>query len=283
MTRCCPLLLLLAVVCVTFCTGRASSSPSYGTCDSAITALGSESITFPDSLPYPFDALAPSISEETLKTHFGAHQRGYVTKLNAWLADDASKELLQDVRCIALSYAEEGASIPLKIVSLHQQLPDRIPKPVYNLAAQIYNHALYFASLTSHPVEMARKGPLRQLVVQQYGSWDLFATEFKKRAVAHFGSGWVWLIADVRRNVLHILDTYDAEIPFAVSSHKSSASSNIPLLVCDVWEHAYYLDYKNLRDQYYDNWWSKVDWVAVQKRLTDGKLEGAAVGGYPTW
>ena len=262
----------------------AAIATAAGTCDYTDLVGGNSLpriVEFPESLPYPFDALEPSISAITLQTHFGAHQRGYVTKLNAWLSDDASMELLYAVDCKHVQYVEEGSSTPLRIVALHQQLPDKIPKAVYNLAAQVFNHALYFASLTGSPTEATADHALQKLVVRQFGSWDNFASEFKKRAIAHFGSGWVWLLHDTRGQVLHIVDTHDAEVPFAALS--GPISPIVPLLVCDVWEHAYYLDYKNLRDRYYDGWWSKVDWKRVEARFTSGKVEGASIGGYPSF
>ena len=183
-------------------------------------------ITLPE-LPYAKDALAPHISQETIEFHYGKHHAGYVKKLNAAIEADAAlagKSLEDLVRT-----AEGG---------------------VFNNAAQIYNHNLYWSSL--HPNGGGEpRGAVAEGINKAFGSFADFKTQFSKAAGGHFGSGWAWLVKK-DNGELAIHDTHDAGCPL---THGCT-----PLVTCDVWEHAYYIDYRNARPKYIEAWWNLVNW-----------------------
>jgi Fe-Mn family superoxide dismutase len=174
-------------------------------------------ITLP-ALPYAEDALAPAISATTLQTHYGKHHKAYVDKTNDAVKDGAlANASLEDI---------------IKSARAESQ------KPLFNNAAQAWNHGFYWQSLS--PAKQAPSGALADAITQAFGSVEGLNEELAKQGTAHFASGWVWLVA--RGNVLAVEQTHDAET-FADSEAR-------PLLVIDLWEHAYYLDHKNLRPDY---------------------------------
>lgn len=170
-------------------------------------------------LPYSEDALAPAISAETLRTHHGKHHKAYVDKTNdavkgGPLADASLEDIIRTA-------AEKGE------------------KPLFNNAAQAWNHGFYWESLS--PSAQQPSGALAEAIDSAFGSLDALKEELAKQGAAHFASGWVWLVA--RGGSLAVEQTHDAAT-FAVSTDAR------PLLVIDLWEHAYYLDHKNLRPDY---------------------------------
>lgn len=181
------------------------------------------------SLPYAMDALAPHISKETLEYHYGKHHRAYVNNLNALVegTDFESASLEDTVR-----QAEGG---------------------VYNNAAQIWNHSFYWQCLGPDGGG-APGGELAEAIDRAFGSFDAFKDVFTQQAVTLFGSGWTWL---VRREdgTLAIDKTANADTPLT--------GRDTPLLTCDVWEHAYYVDYRNSRPDYIKAFWSLVNWDFV--------------------
>ncbi|MFO1239749.1 MAG: superoxide dismutase [Sphingomonadaceae bacterium] len=169
------------------------------------------------NLPYAEDALEPHISAETLSLHHGKHHKSYVDTLNSLLEGDAM------------------ADLPLEEVIMQTQgLAAR--QTVFNNAAQCWNHDFYWKSM-----KPGGGGPptddLKVMIEKDFGDTSAFAEAFRAAAVKHFGSGWVWLVAT--EGVIGIVATHDADLPLV---HGRTA-----LLCCDVWEHAYYLDYKNVR------------------------------------
>jgi Fe-Mn family superoxide dismutase len=185
-------------------------------------------------LPYAKDALVPHLSAETLDLHHGKHHRAYVDKLNELIVGTKhAEQLLEEI-----IMSSEGE--------------------VFNNAAQHWNHSFYWHCLTpageGYPV-----GQIASLIHQRWGSFEKFQAEFNEQAIANFGSGWTWL---VRRQggELAILNTSDADTPMT--------SGMGPLLTVDVWEHAYYVDYRNERSRYLDNFWDLVDWGFVNRCLT---------------
>jgi Fe-Mn family superoxide dismutase len=185
------------------------------------------------ALPYSNDALAPHISKETLEFHHGKHHAGYVTKLNAAVAADstlAGKSLEDLVR------TQKGG--------------------VFNNAAQIWNHTFYWNSLKpkggGEPT-----GAVAEAIKKSFGSFGEFKTAFSNAAGGHFGSGWAWLVKDGDK--LAIVDTHDAGCPLTLGKK--------PILTCDVWEHAYYIDYRNARPSYIEAWWNLVNWDFANKNL----------------
>ena len=178
------------------------------------------SIEFP-SLPYAGDALEPHVSASTLEFHHGKHHKAYVDKLNAAIAGTAYEgQSLEAI--IARAYNANDAG-------------------VFNNSAQAWNHTFLWHSMSpsggGDPT-----GPLADAIADKFGDLDGFRAEFKKAALAQFGSGWTWLVR--RPDGLDIVSTGNAETPLT--------GGDTPLLTLDVWEHAYYLDYQNKRDAYID-------------------------------
>ena len=175
-------------------------------------------IEFPP-LPYPLEGLAPHISERTMSFHYGRHHAGYVTNLNRMIEGTA----------------HEGSSLE-EIVAAAD-----VPSGLFNNAAQAWNHAFYWNSMSPGRAE-APSGELLAAVERSFGSLDAFNSELATAAVGNFASGWTWLVAGA--DGLHIVNTDDADTPLR---HGQQA-----LLTIDVWEHAYYLDYQNARAAYVD-------------------------------
>lgn len=188
--------------------------------------------TLPE-LPYPKNALAPHISQETLEFHHGKHHNAYVTNLNNFVAQDA---------------ALAGKSL--------EDLIRTAKGPVFNNAAQVWNHTFYWHSLSpkggGEPT-----GKVADAIKASFGSFADFKDRFSKVAAGHFASGWAWLVK--RGGALEIVDTHDAGNPMT--------QELTPLLTCDVWEHAYYIDYRNARPEYIKAYWNLVNWEFVAKNL----------------
>jgi len=167
------------------------------------------------ALPYELDALAPHVSKETLEFHYGKHHQTYVTNLNNLVegTDDASKSL-EDI-----ILSSDGG--------------------LFNNAAQVWNHTFYWNSLSPNGGG-APTGAIADKIGAAFGSYENFVTEFSQAAITQFGSGWAWLVED--GSGLSILKTANADLPM-----KHSAKA---ILTIDVWEHAYYIDYRNARPKY---------------------------------
>lgn len=188
-------------------------------------------------LPYAMDALEPHISKTTLEFHYGKHHQTYVTNLNNLVKDtDLASQTLEDI----IAKSAKDASLV----------------GVFNNAAQVWNHTFYWYCLS--PVKKAVPSKLEGMIVKDFGSLDNFKAEFKKAALAQFGSGWAWLVLD--QGSLKITKTGNADLPMV---HNQTA-----LLTCDVWEHAYYLDYQNRRADYVDTFLNElVNWDFVASHL----------------
>jgi Fe-Mn family superoxide dismutase len=181
-------------------------------------------ITLPD-LPYDYDALQPVISAATLKLHHGAHHRGYVDKLNA-LVKGTELEIAS-LETIVKRSAVAAASDPTF-------------RPIFNNAAQAWNHAFYWRSLRPKFLGAGPEGALAARIKADFGGQQRFVELFKAAALSVFGSGWVWLVEG--DGILRIEATANADTPIA--------HDRVPLLVLDVWEHAYYLDHQSRRAEY---------------------------------
>jgi len=201
-------------------------------------------ITLP-KLPYPMNALEPSISAHTLQEHHGRHHKTYVEKTNALLADTGMADW--PLEEIVKATRNGGAKTAL-----------------YNNAAQAWNHDFYWKSLLPRGGGMP-KGKLADAIAAAFGDLDKFAAAFKDSAVNHFGSGWTWLVLD--HGKLMIVSTKDADTPIAFDQ--------TPLITLDTWEHAYYLDYQHRRDAYVTAFLDKLaNWEFAQQnfeRATDRK------------
>ena len=185
-------------------------------------------------LPYEMSALAPNVSEETLRYHHGKHLQTYVNNVNNLIADT------------------RFASMTL------EDIVRQADGPLYNNAAQVLNHNLYF--LTLAPSSVAKhtpEGPLAAAIKRDFGSFDAMKVQLAKAATSLFGSGWVWL-AENRNGNLVILSESNAGNPLR--------HGLTPLLGIDVWEHAYYIDYRNDRARSIDQLWDVIDWQVVEDR-----------------
>lgn len=189
-------------------------------------------------LPYSYDALRGYISEDIMRLHHGKHHQGYVDKLNA-----------------ALSGVSEGVSADIvDLLRDTSSLPEGIRQTVVNNGGGHYNHSLFWESLT--PNSTVLRGNVEELVVSRYGSVQGFIDKFTTEATNIFGSGWAWLQPNG-----DIITTSNQDTPFMNGGEE-------PLLGLDVWEHAYYLDYKNSRADYVKAWWNIVNWDFVEDRLS---------------
>lgn len=184
------------------------------------------------ALHYDIWSLSPFLSKETMEYHYGKHHTTYVNNLN-WL--------------IAWTDYE---SMNLEEIIM------KASGPLFNNAAQVWNHTFYFNQLSPKKIEMSSN--LLSLIKRDFWSIDSFKTEFTKKALSNFWSGWTWLVLDESWK-LQILNTANAENPM---THFFK-----PLLTLDVWEHAYYIDYRNMRASYIEKFWDYIDWDFVEKNL----------------
>ncbi|HEY9255672.1 MAG TPA: Fe-Mn family superoxide dismutase [Stenotrophomonas sp.] len=184
-------------------------------------------------LPYDRAALAPHLSAETLDYHHGKHQRAYVERLNELIA------------------GTEFADLAL------EEIVRRAQGSLFNQAAQVWNHEFYWQCLRPRGGGEPG-GALGEKIAQAFGDTNLLREEFNRRAMATFGSGWTWLVQRADGN-LAVVSTSNASTPLT--------GEDTPLLACDVWEHAYYIDYRNGRAQYLEAFWKLVNWDFVASRL----------------
>lgn len=184
-------------------------------------------------LPYELNSLEPQISEETMRYHYGKHHQTYINNLNMLIRDTP--------------YA-------------HYSLEDIVMRSegsIYNNAAQAWNHTFYFMQLSPNPKSVPT-GALGEAINRDFGSFDNLKAELVKASVALFGSGWVWLVSD-KRNKLAIVPLSNAGNPL-VHGMK-------PLVAIDVWEHAYYIDYRNRRADSINALMDRIDWRTVEERF----------------
>lgn len=182
-------------------------------------------------LPYPKDGLAPHITEKTLDFHYGKHHKGYVDNLNKLIKGTEYEDM---------------------------ELEDIIKKssgPTYNNAAQTWNHTFFWNSMTNEYTEPDNSSALVEAINDQYSNMDTFKQKFVNAATKLFGSGWVWLVADGK----------DLKIKQTKNANEPLTDDMKPLLVCDVWEHAYYLDYQNDRGKFVESFFKVVNWDFAQK------------------
>ena len=187
------------------------------------------------SLPYAPDALEPVISAQTLGFHHGKHLQGYVNNLNAALPGSGF----------------EGLEL--------EEIVRKASGGIFNNAGQILNHNLYFTQFRAPKADNAPVGALAARIVKQFGSFEAFQAEFVAKGAGLFGSGWVWLSAD-EKGELVITQEPGAGNPVTKGLK--------PLLTFDVWEHAYYLDYQNRRPDHLKALWSIVNWEEIERRYT---------------
>lgn len=201
-------------------------------------------------LPYALDALAPHISKETLEYHHGKHHKAYVDKLNSLIPSTPFENLsLEQIIVQAGEIMSKPAFIPNY---------DRPTINIFNNAAQVWNHTFYWDCMSPNGGgEMADSDALTALR-HLFGSIDGFKEKFTEAAMSQFGSGWVWLVKSAIGS-LEIITTSNADNPMV--------ERQTPMLVCDVWEHAYYIDTRNSRQNYMENFWKVVNWDFVVKNI----------------
>lgn len=203
--------------------------------------------TLPD-LPYAYNALEPWIDERTMQIHHDKHHGTYVKNLNDFLAghDDLLALSIEDL---------------MKNLS---KVPEEIRMKVRNNGGGHFNHSLFWTVMSSNPSGALRQaqGDLVQAINQAFGSFEKFTETFGARGLNRFGSGWVWLVATGGK--LSIVDTPNQDNP--LMDLPAQAGGKTPILGLDVWEHAYYLKYQNVRADYIKAWWNVVNWQEVQKR-----------------
>jgi len=197
-------------------------------------------------LPYGTDALLPHVSAETLNFHYGKHHQAYVDNLNKLVVGTKfeNKELVEIVK------KSSGA--------------------LFNNAAQNWNHSFYWKSMSAEK-NQSPKGRLAQAIDQSFGSYAEFEKQFSAAATGLFGSGWAWLVLSKAKK-LKITTTADAKTPI-------HSASGVPLFTMDVWEHAYYIDYRNARPKYVENFWKVLNWNFAEENFNQamGKRAGNGI------
>jgi len=194
------------------------------------------------ALPYPADALAPTIDAETMSLHHDKHHQAYIDKINAAVAEDP---------------ALAGKSIEALLASASS-----LPDPVRGNAGGHWNHSFFWEAMK--PGGGAPSGALRQAIDAEFGSLDDFKTRFNEAGVGRFGSGWVWLIVGASGG-LEIVSTPNQDNPLM----DDAPDPGTPILGNDLWEHAYYLTYRNRRPDYLKAWWDIVDWDRAAERYAE--------------
>jgi superoxide dismutase, Fe-Mn family len=186
------------------------------------------------ALPYAKDALAPHISAETLEFHYGKHHQTYVDKLNGLIPGTEF----------------EGKTL--------EEIVKSSSGGVFNNAAQIWNHTFYWLSLSPNGGG-APKGAIADAINAAFGSFDQFKTKFNESAVNNFGSSWTWLVKKADGS-LAIVNTSNAATPI-------TEAGVTPLITVDLWEHAYYIDFRNARPKYLEAFWNLVNWDFANQNL----------------
>jgi len=192
-------------------------------------------------LPYGYGDLAPTISETTMRTHHDKHHARYVQVTNDLLAQEAT--------------------LPATLEAAVREAKRRDARKLFNNAAQAWNHGFFWVSMS--PIASKPVGELEAAIAASFGGLAKLRDVFTAEGAAHFGSGWVWLVA--RGDALSVISTHDAATPI-------TDDGATPLLVCDVWEHAYYLDHKNDRAAFLAGWWDRLaNWDFAARQLSAAK------------
>jgi superoxide dismutase, Fe-Mn family len=184
-------------------------------------------------LPYEMSALEPFISKKTLEFHYGKHHQTYISNLNNLIPETK----FENAQLETIIKEAEG--------------------PVFNNAAQVWNHTFYFFSFSKNK-ESEPQGAMAEAINKRFGTFADFKDAFTKASTSLFGSGWIWLVKN-QNGSLEIIQESNAGNPLRKGLK--------PILTCDVWEHAYYLDYQNKRPEYLNAFWKIVDWEVIEKRF----------------
>ena len=188
-------------------------------------------------LPYEMDALESYISRRTMEFHYGKHLHTYIKNLNNLISGTKFENMDLDT----IIKVADG--------------------PVFNNAAQVWNHKFYFEGLK--PGKQVLKNTFTEVIKSNFGSVSFFKNSFANAAGSLFGAGWIWLVLN-QKGSIEILPKSNAGNPLRIGL--------IPLLTCDLWEHAYYLDYQNRCDDYVDAFWKLINWDLIEKRYNDAQV-----------
>jgi Fe-Mn family superoxide dismutase len=193
-----------------------------------------------EKLPYEYGSLTSFVDSETMKTHYTKHYKGYVDKLNVELEKVKGKDI--DLEAIITKISKFNTKVK-------------------NNGGGAFNHALFWKMLS--PKKQTIKDPIKKEIEKNFGSFEKFKEKFEEESKSRFGSGWVWLIL-TNTNRLKIVSTANQDNPLM----NTEKERGYPILGLDVWEHAYYLKYKNKRDEYVKNFWKVVNWEFVNDQYT---------------
>lgn len=191
-------------------------------------------------LPYEYDALCPILDEETLHFHHDRHYKAYVDQLNSALSD----------------YPEFQNKGITELLMHPERNPVTVRTAIRNNAGGVYTHDLYFDSMKEKCGQLP-EGELAQAIVRDFGSYKQWKEQMQEAAVSKFGSGWAWLVSDLEGK-LSIVQTSNQDVP--------DLALFTPILLVDVWEHAYYLQYQNRRAEYVEGWFELIHWKKAAKR-----------------
>lgn len=191
-------------------------------------------------LPYELDALEPHISRETMQYHYEKHNGAYVDNLNKLIAGSEFENMTLE------------------------EIVTKSSGSIFNNAAQIWNHIFYFEGLAPTGTHDVSSKELHAAIERTWGDEEVFIEEFNKQALANFGSGWTWLVKNRSKNTLEIINTPNGENPLTMPEY-------IPLIGCDVWEHAYYIDRRNARGEYLKHFWKVINWNVINERYNAAK------------
>jgi len=186
-------------------------------------------------LPWEKNALAPHISQEAIEFHYGKHHKGYIHDLNMTIKGTPRQDL-----------------------TLEELIKKEEPSKLLHVAGQAWNHTFYWHSLAPN-AGGEPTGAIKNEIEKHFGGFQKFKEDFSLAAVGHFGSGWAWLVQNPQSRKLEIIQTHDGYPPIK--------DGLIPILSCDVWEHAYYIDYRNQRAEYIKAFWNLVNWDFANKNL----------------
>ena len=192
-------------------------------------------------LPYAKTALAPFLNEEQMTFHYDKHHKAYIDNLNKFIETDPSLK---------------GKSLEEIILSS--------TGGIFNNAAQAWNHTFYWFNMAPASEKSEPTGPLMDAIKKDFGSLDELKAKFVDGGVKTFGSGWIWLCTDASGK-LSLVSTSNAAVPF-------TNNGPAPLMVADVWEHAYYVDYRNLRQKYLETFWTHINWNFVSENFATKKV-----------
>lgn len=194
-------------------------------------------------LPYEYDDLEPVLDEDTLHFHHDKHYKTYVDNLNSILSD----------------YPELQKRSLIELLTKVEKLPEAIRTPVRNNGGGVYNHELYFDGMKGK-CEQGLTGALAEAIDRDFGSCKNWKEQMRQAALTQFGSGWAWLLAD-GDGKLSIVQTANQNVPDLLLY--------TPILLIDVWEHAYYLQYQNRRSEYVDGWFDIINWRKAGRRYEE--------------